>query len=189
MDATDYLLSGDYRYVAFESNYTKVRKCPIFKTFPTLQCKTSRNSPGGRTMTPVFVFATEMEVFFHLLLLHLRQGSLVSVRTISQQFISSLTDKQKGIFALIQFSPVVPRTFVTPVNLPTVIQYFAWAPKENKYVSLYQPSPNISLISGLLDHARPPLCWIGHQTPQELSAVFVFFRFMFPTTTYFSNQT
>lgn len=25
MDATDYMLSGDYRYIAFESNFTKVR--------------------------------------------------------------------------------------------------------------------------------------------------------------------
>lgn len=39
VEATDYLLSGDYRYVAFESNYTKVRKCPLFKTFPTLKFK------------------------------------------------------------------------------------------------------------------------------------------------------
>lgn len=25
VEATDYLLSGDYKYIAFESNYTKVR--------------------------------------------------------------------------------------------------------------------------------------------------------------------
>lgn len=30
VEATDYLLSGDYRYVAFESNYTKVRNCLLF---------------------------------------------------------------------------------------------------------------------------------------------------------------
>lgn len=31
------------------------------------------------------------------------------------------------------------RTFVTPDNLPTVLQYFAWAPNGSKYASLNHP--------------------------------------------------
>uniref|UniRef100_A0A3Q4AK85 Uncharacterized protein n=1 Tax=Mola mola TaxID=94237 RepID=A0A3Q4AK85_MOLML len=60
VDATDYLLSGDHRYVAFESNFTKVR-----------------------------------------------------------HKLSSPT--------------VILETFVLPVTLPTIVQYFAWAPTGNKY--------------------------------------------------------
>uniref|UniRef100_A0A7N8XMF8 Fibroblast activation protein, alpha n=1 Tax=Mastacembelus armatus TaxID=205130 RepID=A0A7N8XMF8_9TELE len=60
VEATDYLLSGDYKYIAFESNYTKVRR-------------------------------------------------------------------------LLYLPVTVDLTFVTSVDLPAVVQYFAWAPTGNKY--------------------------------------------------------
>ncbi|KAM6954882.1 dipeptidyl peptidase 4 [Lycodopsis pacificus] len=65
VDATDYMLSGDYRYVAFESNFTKKWRHSYAASY-------------------------------------------------------SIYDRESS-------------TFVVPVNLPTVVQYFAFAPKGNKY--------------------------------------------------------
>ncbi|KAK9537562.1 hypothetical protein VZT92_005167 [Zoarces viviparus] len=65
VDATDYMLSGDYRYIAFESNFTKKWRHSYAASY-------------------------------------------------------SIYDRESS-------------TFVVPVNLPTVVQYFAFAPKGNKY--------------------------------------------------------
>ncbi|XP_069009657.1 dipeptidyl peptidase 4 [Embiotoca jacksoni] len=65
VDATDYLLSGDYKYIAFESNYTKKWRHSFTASY-------------------------------------------------------SIYDRESS-------------TFVTLVNLPPVVQYFAWAPKGNQY--------------------------------------------------------
>uniref|UniRef100_A0A3P8VVB8 Fibroblast activation protein, alpha n=1 Tax=Cynoglossus semilaevis TaxID=244447 RepID=A0A3P8VVB8_CYNSE len=71
VDASDYLLSGDYKYIAFESNYTENWRHSFTASY-------------------------------------------------------SIYDRETS-------------TFVTGVNLPTVVQYFSWAPKGNKfaYVSDY----------------------------------------------------
>ncbi|XP_047457847.1 dipeptidyl peptidase 4 [Mugil cephalus] len=65
VDANDYLLSGDHKYIAFESNYTKKWRHSFTASY-------------------------------------------------------SIYDRERS-------------TFVTPANLPPVIQYFAWAPTGNKY--------------------------------------------------------
>ncbi|XP_068560103.1 dipeptidyl peptidase 4 [Cebidichthys violaceus] len=65
VDATDYMLSGDYRYIAFESNFTKKWRHSYTASY-------------------------------------------------------SIYDRESS-------------TFVMPVNLPTVVQYFAFAPRGNKY--------------------------------------------------------
>ncbi|XP_018557910.1 dipeptidyl peptidase 4 [Lates calcarifer] len=65
VDANHYLLSGDYKYIAFESNFTKKWRHSFTASY-------------------------------------------------------SIYDREKS-------------TFVTPVNLPTVVQYFAWAPTGHKY--------------------------------------------------------
>lgn len=65
VDATDYMLSGDYRYIAFESNFTKKWRHSYTASY-------------------------------------------------------SIYDRENS-------------TFVMPVNLPTVVQYFAFAPTGNKY--------------------------------------------------------
>uniref|UniRef100_A0A3P8VD37 Dipeptidylpeptidase IV N-terminal domain-containing protein n=1 Tax=Cynoglossus semilaevis TaxID=244447 RepID=A0A3P8VD37_CYNSE len=67
VDASDYLLSGDYKYIAFESNYTENWRHSFTASY-------------------------------------------------------SIYDRETS-------------TFVTGVNLPTVVQYFSWAPKGNKFVS------------------------------------------------------
>lgn len=90
-----------------------------------------------------FVFATEMEALVHFLLLHLWQGNLVSVQIISLgQFhrclIYHLKNKQKTKRYICP-SFLSFRTFVTPDNLPTVLQYFAWAPNGSRYASLNHP--------------------------------------------------
>ncbi|KAI3356209.1 hypothetical protein L3Q82_017456, partial [Scortum barcoo] len=64
-DATDYMLSGDYKYIAFESNYTKKWRHSYTASY-------------------------------------------------------SIYNRESS-------------TFVTPVDLPPVVQYFAWAPIGNKY--------------------------------------------------------
>ncbi|XP_058478935.1 dipeptidyl peptidase 4 [Solea solea] len=71
VEATDYLLSGDHKYIAFESNFTEKWRHSFTASY-------------------------------------------------------SIYDRESS-------------TFVTPVNLPTVVQYFAWAPKGHKfaYVSNY----------------------------------------------------
>uniref|UniRef100_A0A7N9AVX8 Fibroblast activation protein, alpha n=1 Tax=Mastacembelus armatus TaxID=205130 RepID=A0A7N9AVX8_9TELE len=65
VEATDYLLSGDYKYIAFESNYTKKWRYSFTASY-------------------------------------------------------SIYDRERS-------------TFVTSVDLPAVVQYFAWAPTGNKY--------------------------------------------------------
>ncbi|XP_068429138.1 dipeptidyl peptidase 4 [Clinocottus analis] len=65
VDATDYMLSGDYRYIAFESNFTKKWRHSYTASY-------------------------------------------------------SIYDRENS-------------TFVMPVNLPTVVQYFSFAPTGNKY--------------------------------------------------------
>lgn len=65
VEATDYLLSGDYKYIAFESNYTKKWRHSFNASY-------------------------------------------------------SIYDRESS-------------TFVTPANLPRVVQYFTWAPTGNKY--------------------------------------------------------
>uniref|UniRef100_A0A8C4HK73 Fibroblast activation protein, alpha n=1 Tax=Dicentrarchus labrax TaxID=13489 RepID=A0A8C4HK73_DICLA len=65
VDASDYMLSGDYKYIAFESNYTKKWRHSFTASY-------------------------------------------------------SIFDRERS-------------TFVMPVSLPTVVQYFAWAPTGNKY--------------------------------------------------------
>ncbi|KAM9851207.1 dipeptidyl peptidase 4 [Aulostomus maculatus] len=65
VDATDYLLSADHKYVAFESNYTKQWRHSFSASYSIYERESS--------------------------------------------------------------------TFLTPVNLPSVVQYFAWAPTGNKY--------------------------------------------------------
>uniref|UniRef100_A0A7N6AID5 Uncharacterized protein n=1 Tax=Anabas testudineus TaxID=64144 RepID=A0A7N6AID5_ANATE len=67
VDATDYWLSGDFKYIAFESNYTKKWRHSFTASY-------------------------------------------------------SIYDRESS-------------TFVTPVTLPAVVQYFAWAPTGNKYVN------------------------------------------------------
>uniref|UniRef100_A0A669AY96 Fibroblast activation protein, alpha n=1 Tax=Oreochromis niloticus TaxID=8128 RepID=A0A669AY96_ORENI len=67
VEATDYLLSGDYKYIAFESNYTKKWRHSFSASY-------------------------------------------------------SIYDRENS-------------TFVTPANLPRVVQYFTWAPTGNKYVN------------------------------------------------------
>uniref|UniRef100_A0A669BZK9 Fibroblast activation protein, alpha n=1 Tax=Oreochromis niloticus TaxID=8128 RepID=A0A669BZK9_ORENI len=69
VEATDYLLSGDYKYIAFESNYTKKWRHSFSASY-------------------------------------------------------SIYDRENS-------------TFVTPANLPRVVQYFTWAPTGNKYVSVH----------------------------------------------------
>ncbi|XP_028991541.1 prolyl endopeptidase FAP isoform X2 [Betta splendens] len=65
VDATDYWLSGDYKFIAFESNYTKKWRHSFTASY-------------------------------------------------------SIYDRERS-------------TFLTPVTLPAVVQYFAWAPTGNKY--------------------------------------------------------
>ncbi|XP_035533150.1 dipeptidyl peptidase 4 [Morone saxatilis] len=65
VDANDYMLSGDYKYIAFESNYTKKWRHSFTASYSIFERESS--------------------------------------------------------------------TFVMPVSLPTVVQYFAWAPTGNKY--------------------------------------------------------
>uniref|UniRef100_A0A7N6B976 Uncharacterized protein n=1 Tax=Anabas testudineus TaxID=64144 RepID=A0A7N6B976_ANATE len=77
VDATDYWLSGDFKYIAFESNYTKKWRHSFTASY-------------------------------------------------------SIYDRESS-------------TFVTPVTLPAVVQYFAWAPTGNKYV--YVKDFNIFLKS------------------------------------------
>ncbi|TMS06199.1 Prolyl endopeptidase FAP [Larimichthys crocea] len=77
VDATDYLLSGDYKYIAFESNYSKVWRHSYSASY-------------------------------------------------------SIYDRERS-------------TFITPVNLPTVVQYFSWSPTGNKYA--YVSKFNIFLKS------------------------------------------
>ncbi|XP_049449959.1 dipeptidyl peptidase 4 [Epinephelus fuscoguttatus] len=69
VDANDYLLSGDYRYIAFESNFTKKWRHSFTASY-------------------------------------------------------SIYDRESS-------------TFITPVNLPTVVQYFTFAPTGNKYAYVF----------------------------------------------------
>uniref|UniRef100_A0A665UG95 Dipeptidyl peptidase 4-like n=1 Tax=Echeneis naucrates TaxID=173247 RepID=A0A665UG95_ECHNA len=87
VDATHYLLSGDNKYVAFESNFTKFDR---------------------------------------------------DIRTIGSDYDS--------------FIFLWPRrTFVMPANLPTVVQYFGWAPTGHKYA--YVSDYNIFLKSDVTAEA------------------------------------
>lgn len=91
---------------------------------------------------------TEMETFLHCLLLHLWPGELVShlVLFYHHAWTAGFNERHHlslngQFFHLQTFCFILSRTFVMPVTLPTVVQYFVWAPTGNRYVSLEHVNP------------------------------------------------